>query len=245
MKKVLITQSNYIPWKGYFDAINFADEFIIYDDVQYTRRDWRNRNKIKTPQGAQWLTTPVDVKGKYLQKIRDTQVVNDENWRETHWKTILTNYSNAPYFKTYKDLFQEAYLGNSEMFLSKINFTFITLINKILNITTPIRWSNDFTLAEGRNERLADLCKQVNATDYYSGPAAKDYMDVDIFNKQGINVHYFDYSGYPLYNQLYGDFIHEVSILDLIFNEGPNAQNFMKSFSGKPMLQSTDISATL
>ena len=155
------------------------------------------------------------------------------------------NYSKAEHFKTYKDKFEALYMGTKEEFLSKVNYSLIQLINEILGITTPIKWSSDFTLAEGRNQRLVDLCKQVNATDYYSGPAAKSYMDTEMFNKQGVNVHYFDYSGYPPYTQLYGDFVHEVSMLDLIFNEGPNAKNFMKSFMGKPMIQSNDISAAI
>ena len=106
MKKIAISQSNYIPWKGYFDLINRVDEFILYDDAQFTRRDWRNRNKIKTPNGTQWLTIPVDVKGRYLQKINETKV-SDKKWAIKHWKQIKQNYFKAKYFTKYKDFFDE------------------------------------------------------------------------------------------------------------------------------------------
>lgn len=229
MKKVVITQSNYIPWKGYFDGMAIADEFILYDEVQYTRRDWRNRNKIKTPHGALWLTIPIDVKGKYLQKVQETKVALTENWREKHWKTIAMNYSKSPYFNIYKERFENLYSDTSEVYLSKINYSFLLLINDLLGIKTPVRWSSEFEpKMEGRNERLIDICLQTGATDYFSGSAAKDYMDENLFNQHGINVHYFDYSGYTPYNQLWDEFIHEVSIIDLIFNEGPYVGKYMK-----------------
>ena len=129
MKKALITQSNYIPWKGYFDAINMVDEFIIYDDMQFTRRDWRNRNKIKTKDGLIWLTIPVEVKGKYFQKINET-VISDPNWGMHHWKTIQYNYHKTPYFTLYKDQFEEAFLNNDKKYLTEINLQFLQLIDR-------------------------------------------------------------------------------------------------------------------
>ena len=245
MKKLFIIQSNYIPWKGYFDAINSVDELILYDDMQYTKNDWRNRNKIKSAQGYQWLTIPIDVKGKLFQKINQAKASEHyKGWRIKHWKTIQINYAKSPYFKTYKDAFEYLYLGTNEMFLSKINYSFIRLINSLLGITTPIRWSSEFILNEERNERLVELCKETSATDYYSGPAAKSYLNETLFKQAGIKVHYLNYSGYPSYKQLYGSFIHEVSIIDLLFNMGPESKNYMKSFSGIPMIESTDIHAS-
>jgi WbqC-like protein family len=230
MKNVIITQSNYIPWKGYFDAINVADEFVIYDDMQYTRRDWRNRNKIKTKDGVKWLTIPVEVKGKYFQKINETKI-SDPKWGQDHWNTITHSYKKAPYFDQYKEIFENLYLNNQEEYLSKVNFMFIKAICDILDIKVKFTWSGEFELKEDRNERLIDICKKTGATDYYSGPAAKFYMDDALFAKDNIKVHYFDYSGYPEYKQLHGDFDHAVSILDLIFNEGPDSKKFMKSFN--------------
>lgn len=229
MKKVAILQSNYIPWKGYFDLINQVDEFILYDDMQYTRRDWRNRNKIKTPQGLKWLTIPVDVKGKYFQKINETKV-SDRNWAKNHWLQIKQSYSKAKYFKEYKDVFEELYLSCDEEYLSQINYKFIVAINKILDINTKIRWSSEFDLVDGQTERLLDICKDCEADVYVSGPAAKDYFDESLAKKENIQVEWMDYSEYDEYEQLYPPFEHGVTILDLIFNEGPNATKFMRSF---------------
>jgi hypothetical protein len=119
-KRVAIVQSNYIPWKGYFDLINLVDEFVLFDDIQYTRRDWRNRNRIKTPTGLMWLTVPVVVKGRYYQRIRET-VIADPEWNKAHWKSIVLNYARAKHFDTYREFLEELYLGCNERFLSQIN----------------------------------------------------------------------------------------------------------------------------
>ena len=230
MKKVVITQTNYIPWKGFFDSVNLADEFVFYDDMQFTRRDWRNRNQIKTKDGVKWLTVPVEVKGKYFQKIKDT-TISDPGWAKNHWDTITHNYSKAEYFKEYKDFFQELYMGKEYVLISDVNTTFTKAICKLLGIETKIRQSDEFELLEEKSERLVDICKKLNATDYYSGPAAKAYMDESKFENENIKIHYFDYSGYPEYRQLHGEFTHAVSIIDLLFNEGPDAKNFMKTFN--------------
>jgi len=203
LKKIIITQSNYIPWKGYFDSINIADEFILYDDMQFTRRDWRNRNQIKTRDGIKWLSIPVEVKGKYYQKINETKI-SEPDWAEKHWNTILHNYSKAKYFNEYKKLFEELYLNNKEEYLSKVNYNFLKTVCEILGIKTKMIWSEEFNLLEEKTERLVDICKKRGATDYYSGPAAKAYMNEELFEKENIKVHYFDYSGYPEYNQLHG-----------------------------------------
>lgn len=229
MKKIAISQSNYIPWKGYFDAINMVDEFVLFDDMQYTKRDWRNRNKIKTSQGSQWLSIPVEVKGKYFQKIKETRI-SDFDWGKEHWNSICHNYKKAPFFDQYKGIFEKIYLESKEELLSKINYLFIVAICGVLDIKTKLLWSDIFVLAEEKNQRLINICKDRQATEYFSGPAARSYMDVALFEKEGITVNYFDYAGYPQYHQLYGEFDHAVTILDLIFNEGPNSRRFMKSF---------------
>ncbi|MGZ3861856.1 MAG: WbqC family protein [Bacteroidia bacterium] len=230
-KKVIITQSNYIPWKGYFDGINMVDELIIYDDMQFTKRDWRNRNVIKTKDGLKWLSIPVEVKGKFFQKINETKV-SDKTWAKSHWSSLTQNYSKTPGFKTYAEHFEKMYTeAGKEENLSKINSLFISGICNLLDIKTKIKWSSDFQLVEGKTERLVDLCKQVGATDYYSGPAAKDYMDESLFEKEKIKVHYFDYSGYPQYAQQFEPFEHGVTILDLFFNSGNDIKQYMKSFN--------------
>lgn len=228
LKKIAILQSNYIPWKGYFDLINMVDEFIIFDQVQYTKNDWRNRNQIKTKQSIQWLTIPISHK-ESDQKIIDTKIA-DLKWNTKHWRTIQQNYSKAPYFKDFKEIFEDFYLSNSEEYLSQINFKLIKIINEILGINTTIKWSSDFDLVEGQTEKLLGICKQAGADTYLSGPAAQDYFDEDIAKQAGIKVEWMDYSSYPEYNQLHQPFEHGVTILDLIFNEGPNATTYMKSF---------------
>ena len=227
MKKVAILQSNYIPWKGYFDMINMVDEFILYDDVQYTRSDWRNRNKIKTPKGTAWLTIAV---GKHYEKINETKI-SDLQWAKSHWATLKQVYGKAPAFKEYKDPFEEFYLNNTEEYLSQINYKLINIVNEILGIQTKISWSTDYDLIEGKTARLVNLVQQAGGSEYISGPAAQDYLEEDLFEKENIKVVWMDYSGYPEYNQLFPPFEHGVTVLDLIFNEGANAIKFMKSFN--------------
>lgn len=228
MKRVAILQSNYIPWKGYFDLIASVDEFVLYDDMQFTRRDWRNRNKIKTPQGVQWLSVPVKVKGRYTQAIRETEIDGVE-WAEDHWKAIVLNYRRAPHFSEIASWLEPALLGGQYSMLSKLNRALLAAVCNYLGISTVIRDSHEFVLAEGKSERLADLCTQLGAGEYVSGPSARGYLDPGCFADKGIRVSWFDYSGYPVYPQLWGDFVHEVSVLDLLFNCGPESPKYMKA----------------
>lgn len=230
MTRVAITQSNYIPWKGYFDLINRVDELVLFDSVQYTRRDWRNRNKIKTPDGSKWLTIPVLTKGKFEQRICDA-VIKHDHWRDEHWKSLQFNYARARHFETYADRFETLYQGSSERNLSQVNYAFITAVCDILGIETRITWSMDYDMPDDQTGRLIYLCQQLGGTGYISGPSARDYLDEDQFRAAGIKVTYMDYSDYPVYEQLFPPFDHHVSILDLIFNAGPDAPQYMKSFS--------------
>lgn len=230
MKKIAILQSNYIPWKGYFDLINMVDEFILYDDMQYTKCDWRNRNKIKTVQGIQWLSIPVLHSGRFTQKIQETEVVSSK-WVEKHWKTIQYNYARATCFERYAVIIGELYQRvKEEKYLSRINYIFLKEVCEILGITTKISWSSAYDLVEGKTERLINICKQAGADEYISGPAASHYIDESLFDREGIALTYMNYSGYLEYPQLYGEFTHEVSILDMIFNLGGKTKKYMKSF---------------
>jgi len=227
MKKIAILQSNYIPWKGYFDMIAAVDEFILYDDMQYTRRDWRNRNQIKTPQGVQWLTVPVSVKGKYHQSIRETEI-DGTAWAKDHWKALEQNYRRAPHFEEIAAWLEPLYLNQVQTNISQLNRCLIEAICKYLHIDTRITNSWDYTLLDGKTERLADLCRQAGGAEYLSGPSAKNYIEENVFTEMGIKLSWFDYTGYPTYPQLWGDFHHGVSILDLLFNCGKDATNFMR-----------------
>lgn len=225
MSKVIITQSNYIPWKGYFSAMREATHLVLYDDMQYTKRDWRNRNKLITPYGPKWLSIPVEVKGKYFQKINETKV-NDLEWGSKHWDFIESNYKKAPYFKEYSSYFQHIYLNPPSNFLSDINLAFIKQIIILLDIDIEIISSSEFKLIGDKTEKLVNICLELNAEKYFTGPAAKNYMDETKFITNNIEIEYYNYSGYPEYNQQWEKFEHAVSILDMFFNLGPETKNY-------------------
>jgi hypothetical protein len=225
-KKVAILQSNYIPWKGYFDIISSVDEFIIYDEVQYTKNDWRNRNKIKTPFGVEWITIPII--NKFGQSIRDVKAVGTI-WKSKHWKTIVSNYKKTKHFPNISEWLEPIYhekLGDS---LNEINCVFIKSICDYLEINTKISYSWDYPSSGNKTERLLDICVQAGCNEYVSGPSAKSYLDEEIFTKNMINVSYFNYVGYREYPQKWGEFRHDVSILDLLFNCGRESYLYMKS----------------
>ena len=207
-KTVAVVQSCYIPWKGYFDLIGSVDEFILYDDRQFTRRDWRNRNRIKTASGVQWLTIPVNVKGKYHQRIDETTVA-DLDWAERHWKTLVHSYAAAPSFGEYASAAEDLYRrAAAESHLSKVNRCFIEGVCELLGIETMLSWATDYDV-EGE----------------------RSYLDERVFSEQGIEVAYADYEGYPEYTQLHPPFEHGVTILDLVFHVGSQAPTYMKNFA--------------
>lgn len=225
-KRVAIVQSSYIPWKGYFDMIRRVDEFILLDDVQYTRRDWRNRNRVKTPEGTTWLTIPVQVKGRYHQKICDTKI-SDPTWNVRHLSTFQTLYTGATSFDRYAGWLEDLYLGSTSELLSEINYRFLVATCEVLRIDTRISWSMDYEAPKERGERILGLCRAAGAEVYLSGPAAASYLDEESFAREGMRLEWMDYSRYPEYGQLYPPFEHSVTILDLILNEGPEATSYL------------------
>ncbi|HVG11275.1 MAG TPA: WbqC family protein [Thermoanaerobaculia bacterium] len=234
MKRVAILQSSYVPWKGYFDIIGSVDEFILYDDVQYSKNDWRNRNRIKTPAGTAWMTIPVRQTGRFGQPIREVEI-GDPRWAAKHWKSIQTHYARAPWFPELAPVLAGLYeSASAEPLLSRVNEKFLRAICEILGIGTHITRSADYQLRGDRVDRLIGLCQQAGAAEYLSGPAARSYLDEDRFADKGIAVRWMDYSGYPEHRQLFSPpFIHEVSILDLLLNEGPlEARNYLLSTAG-------------
>jgi hypothetical protein len=225
-KRVAVLQSSYIPWKGFFDLMRRVDEFILYDDVQYTRRDWRSRNQIKTKDGLLWLSIPIEVKGKYFQAIKDVQIAGTE-WRDRHFKSIVSAYGRAPYFHEYRDALEDLYRGATSLRLSEVNRRFLAGLSGLLGIETRLSWSMDYELPEGRVERLVALCRQAGATFYLSGPAAKSYIDEKLFRAAGVDLGYMDYTGYPEYPQLHPPFTHHVSVIDLLVSVGPAATEYL------------------
>ncbi|MFO0389448.1 MAG: WbqC family protein [Alphaproteobacteria bacterium] len=226
-KRVAIVQSCYLPWKGYFDLIGAVDEFIFYDDAQYTSGDWRNRNKVKTPSGLVWLTVPVHIKGRLGQRIRDAEI-NGVEWQKKHWKTLRQYYSNALYYKEISSILYPYYCERSYSSLSELNRLLTKDICEMLQINTKLSSSWDYQLVEGKTERVVSLCQQAGATEYISGPSAKHYIDERQFREANIKLTWFDYSGYPQYPQLWGAFEHNVSIVDVLFNCGSDAKRYLK-----------------
>lgn len=225
MKKVVILQSNYIPWKGYFDLIHDADSFIFYDDVQYTKNDWRNRNKIMMAGGPKWLTIPTGIDAHRL--ICEVELP-EPSWQARHWETIRQSYRRAPYFKHYRAFFEEIYLARQWQNLSALNQHMITRIaQELLGIEAAFDDSRNYSLKGQRLDRLIDLISQCGASHYISGPSAKSYIDPQRFEEMGVELIWKDYQGYPAYPQSQLPFEHGVSILDLLFNVGPAAPDFI------------------
>lgn len=222
--KAAIIQSNYLPWKGYFDVIHDVDTFVFLEDVQYTKNDWRNRNIVKTPQGTTWITVPV--LGGIHQMIYEAKIDNSQRWSEKHIKTIQRNYAATPYYHSYCDEINSIYAVET-VTLSELNIRGIKTICKLLNISTEFINSKDLDTDGHKDDKIIDICQRVGAEEYLSGPAAKDYIDNSKFRSAGISLQYKDYSGYPEYPQLWGEFVHAVSIIDLIFNCGENAGDYI------------------
>jgi hypothetical protein len=224
-KRIAILQSNYIPWKGYFDIIHDVDLFVFYDDVQYTKNDWRNRNRIKTPGGLLWLTIPT---GSALDRRVCDVRLSDAHWAQKHWKSLRQFYSSAPYFKHYEPFFKEIYLGSRWETLSELNHYMIRSIARdILGIETQFADSRDFRMEGARLDRLMNLIESIGAESYVSGPSARSYIDENRFVASGIELIYKSYAGYPEYPQLHPPFEHAVSIVDLLFNAGPDAPQYI------------------
>jgi len=225
MKKIAILQSNYIPWKGYFHIIQKVDHFVFLDTAQYTPRNWRNRNRIKTPEGIQWLTVPTN--GTQSMEINEVKIYNSTDWRKKHLNALDRNYNKCRYFEQYFELFRNILLRKNWGNLSYLNQLLIKEISKQLGINTFFSDSREFELIEGKNEKIISIIQQLNGDHYITGPTAKSYINPEIFKRNNITLEYLDYSNYPIYNQPWGKFTHYVSVLDLLFCEGPNSTEFI------------------
>lgn len=224
--RVAVLQSNYIPWKGYFDIIHDVDTFVFYDDVQYTTNDWRNRNRIKTAHGPQWLTIPV---GKHMHRlVCDVDLPIDGGWAHEHWRKIETAYGKAPFFADYRDYLRSLLVDRPWTNLSTLNQALtIGIARDLLGITTRFESSQSYEVEGVKGLRLLNLLQRLGARQYVSGPAARNYLDEHVFLDAGIEVIWKDYSGYPEYPQLHGEFHHDVTVLDLLFHTGPNAASWI------------------
>jgi WbqC-like protein family len=227
--KVVILQPSYIPWRGYFDQICRADLFIFYDDVQYDKRGWRNRNQIKTPKGKQWLTIPVNSRGAQTENIpiHQIRIAWDNPWSQNHLKSLQHSYSKAPHFNQYASLLEKFYQRRDEFLADfTIDFT-IALTHELGNTHTRFMRSSELAGIDGqKTDRLIQILQSIGATHYMSGPSARDYIEKEKFESAGITLEYMEYN-YPEYPQLYAPFDPYVSILDLLFMTGAEAPNYI------------------
>lgn len=224
---VVILQPSYIPWRGYFDQIRRADLFIFYDDIQYDKHGWRNRNQIKTHQGKQWLTIPVHSKGATQGAlVKDIRIDWSKPWARSHLKALTVSYSKAPCFKEYLPLLNDLYQRNDE-FLADFTVESSILLARTLgfNSTEFIRSSKLTDIKGRKTDRVINVLKQVGATHYICGPSASSYMEPEKFDAAGITFEYINYN-YPEYSQMYPPYDPYISILDLIFMTGNEASGY-------------------
>ena len=222
--RVGVLQSNYLPWRGYFDFINSVDLFIFHDDIQYTKQDWRNRNKVKMPNGTEWITVPV--KGCPTRTMIDEVEISGCGWFHVHKHKLRQSLDKAEYFRDAMDIFSICEYRYDR--LSDLNIALIKRVCRYLEINTPFIHSRRLELTGAKTDRLIQMLKKVGGTTYLSGPAAKCYLDVEAMNREGIAVEWkrYDYEPYP---QQHGEFNGAVTVLDLIANVGKDAKNHITS----------------
>ena len=224
--RVVILQPSYLPWLGYFDQMYKSDVFVVYDDVQYDKNSWRNRNRIKTPQGWQWLTVPVLLKGRNFPLIKEVEINNDLPWGSKHLKSIVQNYRTARF---YEDVIGglEAILAREWKFLIDLNMECIVLLKRLLGFERKICFASELNIPKvGKTERLVEICRHFGADSFLEGDAGKSYIDDSLFTNAGITLEYQHYH-HPTYEQLHGEFIPYLSVIDLLFNHGKESRQIV------------------
>jgi hypothetical protein len=231
--RICIIQSCYIPWKGFFDLIGRCDEYVIYDSAQYVKRHWHNRNRIKTANGVEWLTIPVVTKGRFEQPIDHVEI--EKPWADKHWRTLELAYKRAPFFEQLAPKVRRWYeSADKEPRLTEVNAIFLHGIAGLLGLKTRIVGDAAYPARGAKTERLLAICRAAGADRYLSGPSAKEYFDESMFASAGIATEWMSYAGYPEYPQLHGAFEHAVTVLDLLFNTGPEARHYLRRACQNP-----------
>jgi hypothetical protein len=225
--RIAIIQSCYVPWRGFFDLIGRCDEYVIFDQAQYVKRHWHNRNRIKTAAGLAWITIPVISKGRVEQPI--DQVETAKLWAEKHWRAIELAYRRAPFFEMFAPIVHGWYeRAANENLLTEINTIFLREVANMLGIATRFVRDTAYPAQSSKTERLLAIASAAGADHYLSGPSAKSYLDEVMFNRAGITVEWMNYCGYREYPQLHGAFEPAVSVLDLLFNVGADAPRYVR-----------------
>ena len=231
-RTLVVLQPGYLPWLGFFDQMRRADIFVFYDDVQYDKNGWRNRNRIKSPAGPHWLTVPVRV-GSLSQRISETEVDNRQPWARKHLGTVRQFYSKAPHLKRYLPELEELLAGRRWELLAELDEAVVKLMCRWLGLERPTLRSSELGVEGQRSERLLKLCLRLGARRYLSGSAAQSYLDVEMFARHGVEVVWQDYS-HPVYPQQHGDFVPFLSALDLLLNCGDDSASIIARGSSAP-----------
>lgn len=223
-------QPTYLPWMGYFDLMDSADVFVLLDTVQFEKQSWQQRNRIKTGEGtSMWLTVPV-VQG-LQQKVREVRIEASNPWRRKHWGTIHQHYKRAPYWSRYSEGLSALYLQEWE-YLFDWNVAVLTVLREQLGITTPMLCASHIPASGGRVELLANICHYLKADIYLSPVGSAAYIEENnIFSSEGISLIYQRFA-HPVYRQIYGEFMTHMSVIDLLFNEGPASLEIIRSGRG-------------
>ena len=231
---VSIAQPAYLPWLGYFDRIFKSDVHVVLDDVMLERSSktrFTNRNKIKTHQGSLWLTVPVATSGLGQPIINEAMIENESKWPNKHFQTLIGSYNKSVYFNEYKIWFEDFYKKEWKLLCPLLEYSTDYLLN-IFGITSSLIKSSEMRAEGQKSDYILNLCKEVGATVYLSGPFGRDYLDLDMFENADIDVRFHDYQ-HPMYKQLFEKFIPYMSIVDLLFNEGPKSLDILTG-GGRP-----------
>ncbi|MBI3271487.1 MAG: WbqC family protein [Planctomycetes bacterium] len=226
-RTLVVLQPSYLPWLGYFDQMARADHFVYYDDVQFDKHGWRNRNQVKGPGGAQWLTVPVLTKDKFGQRNDEIRINNDSPWGRKHAAALRQNYARAPFLKEVLPPLEEVLSRRWELLLDLV-LASNEVLRRLLGLATPLARASALGIGGGQTERLVNLCRHFGATRYLSGSSARDYLDEERFRAAGIRLEYQDYR-HPTYPQLHGEFVGHLSVVDLLMNCGRDGLGILRT----------------
>ncbi|MGA3206904.1 MAG: WbqC family protein [Syntrophales bacterium] len=225
---VSVHQPQYLPWLGYFDKIDKADVFVLLDNVQFKKNEVQNRNKIKTAAGGQWLTVPVMYH--FPQLINEVEINNRERWQNKQQQALISNYKKAPHWNALEPFFTDLFQSQWQT-ISQLNIYVVKKLVEILGIKTPLHIASEMgKFPEDPDERLIAITKYFGTDTYLAGSGGRNYMDMDRYDRNSIKVLFQDYR-HPVYEQLFGDFLPYMSVIDLIFNHGDESLRILRGNS--------------